>query len=755
MRTLQRSLLLVVLAALIFIPRNIFSCGPFFDEAVFSFDSHPDFPMNEFINGKLGILKPAFYRVFLAVAYRNLSNHPYAPGERAAIEPVLNNEARSADAMQSYGFFNPNDDGSNPTPTASSQWLAARAEALGQAAQQNTDLDPNKPYGEYQTFLNCNDAAFLTAIKTLHDRQQKWGAKSDDVRTWIAGQDDVFSNCSSKDFKEPAAVTTNNKLLKQDRDYQIAAALFYSGQPGRVHDAEVKYEAIANDATSPWRVWAPYLAARAQIRQATLNAPKDKAFDPALMNGAEATLRKVHAYKDLAPIYAASDKLLGFVLARLHPQERLLDVARHIANGTSADPAQDLLDFRYLMDAGADQAPNSVAHNDDLVDWVRTFQDGPNSKAHALDRWHATKSLPWLVAAVNAIDVKDPALKEVMDDAAKVNGHDPRLLTVLYDRMLLMRASNDEKSARALIDANVPYLAKDAPLSARNLFWGHRMAMSQSFDDFVHFAPREDAEPHPDDAQAKTAPRKFYFDTDASAWLNQKFSLALLAQITASPQIPKPLQNDVAQAAWVRSIILNKPEDAARFAASVKQTAPTLSAAADAYAKAATPDDRRHDALFTLLNNPGLRPYVVPNMQRTTEVGKIDDYRDNWWCADVGASHDKFTWQTVTGDQPQAKAEHIPEPVFLTPADKSSGAADWTALTKLGAAPNFFANEVIAWAKAAPDDPRVPEALHLVVRATRYGCTDDKTSALSKQAFQLLHSKYPKSEWTKKTPYFY
>ncbi len=63
--------------------------------------------------------------------------------------------------------------------------------------------------------------------------------------------------------------------------------------------------------------------------------------------------------------------------------------------------------------------------------------------------------------------------------------------------------------------------------------------------------------------------------------------------------------------------------------------------------------------------------------------------------------------------------------------------------------------KVLAWAKASPDDQRIPEALHYVVRATRYGCGDDKTSSYSKQAFQLLHSRYPKSEWTKRTPYFY
>ena len=49
----------------------------------------------------------------------------------------------------------------------------------------------------------------------------------------------------------------------------------------------------------------------------------------------------------------------------------------------------------------------------------------------------------------------------------------------------------------------------------------------------------------------------------------------------------------------------------------------------------------------------------------------------------------------------------------------------------------------------------MPEALHLAVRATRYGCTDDETSQWSSKAFQLLRRRYPKSEWAAKTKYHY
>jgi hypothetical protein len=68
---------------------------------------------------------------------------------------------------------------------------------------------------------------------------------------------------------------------------------------------------------------------------------------------------------------------------------------------------------------------------------------------------------------------------------------------------------------------------------------------------------------------------------------------------------------------------------------------------------------------------------------------------------------------------------------------------------------DWLVAETLAWAAARPDDPRLPEALHLAVRATRYGCTGEQTSAFSKQAFQLLHRRFPKSEWAAKTKYHF
>ena len=68
---------------------------------------------------------------------------------------------------------------------------------------------------------------------------------------------------------------------------------------------------------------------------------------------------------------------------------------------------------------------------------------------------------------------------------------------------------------------------------------------------------------------------------------------------------------------------------------------------------------------------------------------------------------------------------------------------------------HHFCRIAVEWAEKNPADKRAPEALHLAVKATRYGCTDKETGRWSKAAFDLLHQRYPNSGWAKETKYWF
>ena len=129
---------------------------------------------------------------------------------------------------------------------------------------------------------------------------------------------------------------------------------------------------------------------------------------------------------------------------------------------------------------------------------------------------------------------------------------------------------------------------------------------------------------------------------------------------------------------------------------------------------------------------------------RLTPFQEIDNFHDNWWREDVGSSHGG--WVTI-----DPNVLSIGFPAVLNSAQKLRAAAEQAELRALGGASHYLPRVVLDWGKKHVADPRVPEALHLAVRAMRYGSSNE----WSHEAFTLLHKNYPNSEWANQTPYWF
>jgi hypothetical protein len=512
-----------------------------------------------------------------------------------------------------------------------------------------------KKEGYFDTYLNCNDDAFRTAAATL-ERIQPTGAAVE----WIAAQDVVFSNCShGAAIPQPAS----DPRLRADRDYQIASAKFYSEQ----YDAARRdFQTIAADAASPWHGIAPYLAARCLIRAGNFAE-------------AETELRGA----------APASRLLGFVEVHLHPAERMHELALALVRPNSeATIGQDLIDYRMLFDK--DVAPQP---NDDLTDWIRSFQAGG---AGAVENWRTRHTLPWLVAALQVSKPGDDAVPELLAAAREVKSGSPAYITVNYHRVRLL-PPND---ARALADR---LLAGTMPTSARNQFRAERMRLARDFEEFLRYAPRRPVA-ESDYMVRPVDTEQDLLDRDSALVFDHDIPLALFRQASTSPLLPDVVRQRLRNVISVRTLLLAR--------------APSF------------------DDVFALLKTPGLRPHLDSGYGRyTKEPTKIDPYRDNWWCS--------------------AKPTDSPGAPFLPAAARAQAAAEWQKLQSVPTAPDWLAAQTLAFAQAHPQDPRVPEALYLVVRATRYGCTGNLTGDFSHRAFDLLHRRYPASDWAAKTPYWF
>jgi hypothetical protein len=243
---------------------------------------------------------------------------------------------------------------------------------------------------------------------------------------------------------------------------------------------------------------------------------------------------------------------------------------------------------------------------------------------------------------------------------------------------------------------------------------------------------------------------QLFFDVDSANALNKGMPLSILKDAAASKTLAPNLRRDVAQALFVRAALLDDRETATRGAALLEEMYPQLKTFLQAYQKAATPDARRFSAAFLSLKFPGLRPYASAGIGRTTPLQEIDSYRDNWWCVEPPAPSSG----PIGEDEEAKKTKPIPLPEFLS-ASRTLATTQFAALQALGMAPNYLCRIAIAWAEKNPADPRAPEALHLAVRSTRYGCTDAETGRWSKAAYDLLHQRYPNTVWAKNTKYWF
>jgi hypothetical protein len=787
MKTSSKMVLgLLTLAGLLLFPPNGSSCGPFFTEAVFVYESHPGQPLKWYAEGDLGVVFPGYSRAYLVVAYRYLAGNPLSAQEQRGALDFWGWALKPEWRPQERTDKDPVDD-----------WLSARSRIMGKAAARPS-IVTDRSVG-FEDYGNCLDDSFRTAVLTLGDRSRRYGTGSPAVLEWIKGQDVVFSNCAEAN-KIPAMVgDASPAWLKADRRYQIAAAYFYAQSFER---AAQEFDQIAADAGSPWHSLAPYLAARAVIRSAMLATTDRQKADG--LERAEKRLRQIVKDPKQRSMHHAARQMLGFVTFRTHPQERNVELARLLA-GPRPDPdfRQDLIDYAWSMDQFVGEGPfefsvphfganhereeiqwrqqtyrklASVRAAQEMTDWIFTFQyDQDGGRIHALERWRQRHSLPWLVAALSKIDAGDPAAPELVRAAEEVPAGSPAYPTVAYHRVRLLLKSGENEKARALLDDLLSPHGPKLTVSSRNVFLAQRLVLSTSFEDFLARAPRPVAELSYDwddgpACNSKACKDFIYgtgvsketllrFDRDSAFTLNLRLPLDMLAHAVAGDELPEPLRGELAVATWTRAVMLDRHDVAVALIPEIEKAYPVTKELLESYA-AAGPDEKDQTALFVMLHFPGMRPFVNFGVARETRMDKIDNYRDNWWCADVGADVETVNYEKNFYDRSQRKAA-IPEnappyPAFLSAEQVKTAGEEWKRLAASGSGDSYLPKKTLEWASDHPHDPRLAEALHFAVRTTRYGCGVDKhIGVLSHKAFTVLHERYPNSKWAKATPYWF
>src|SRR5262249_30595784 len=257
------------------------------------------FPIERFAAGRVGVLQPSYARSYLYVAYRYLNGSGFTPAEQRALTKFWQDRLISRYSREDEDW--------------TKAWLEARHKVVTQDPESISVYRSREKPNEYENYLNCQKDAFDNAIATLSERIAKYGADSPAMKTWVAAQDQVFSNCGGGSVIPEQLPSDADALLRADRAYQIAAAHFYAGH---LDEARKAFEAIAADTNSPWQRNAVYLIARTLVRKGSLGPAEQKQES---LSTAEAQLLKILADNKLSSLHAASTRLLNLVRLRLHP----------------------------------------------------------------------------------------------------------------------------------------------------------------------------------------------------------------------------------------------------------------------------------------------------------------------------------------------------------------------------------------------------------------------------------------------------
>src|SRR5436190_907689 len=81
-RPLQLLTVLLVLICVLLRPLPAVACGPFSLDAVFTSVVHPEFPLEKFARGEIGVVQPTYARSYLVAAYRHLSGIGFSEAEQ-------------------------------------------------------------------------------------------------------------------------------------------------------------------------------------------------------------------------------------------------------------------------------------------------------------------------------------------------------------------------------------------------------------------------------------------------------------------------------------------------------------------------------------------------------------------------------------------------------------------------------------------------------------------------------------------------
>lgn len=416
---------------------------------------------------------------------------------------------------------------------------------------------------------------------------------------------------------------------------------------------------------------------------------------------------------------------------------------------------------------------------DEMTDWIFTYQMSPaTSYKYSFEKYRADSSELWLMTALSKASKNSEGVDQLIDAGIRTSRNSAAFPTIAFHTSRLLIDEGRTNDAKKLIDSALE-IADGMPVSAQNSFMSLKLYFSATLDEWIknslkkpygfnfdgfggtidqfvamqksYYDPeynKDGREAFDKEVESRFEPERLWehremFDSKTIDMMNRAFPQSVLLEVESSTALPDHMRPKFALALWGRAFLTGNDELMMKMSSELTKFYPEIAERLKPVQDAPTPLARRRAALYFVLTNPMISPYIEDGIgKEDNEFGMWD--ANDWWCSEYQSATDIET-AGEDGEPPMRR------PNFLTVAQKKEAMTERAKIIAYGDAPKYLAAQVFAWAAATPNDKRVPEALYIVHEAngwTKYGCGNDED--IQKKAETLLKTKYAGNQWTQK-----
>lgn len=696
---------------------------------------HPDLPLERFAAGALGIPRPEWARLYLFAVYRHLEGRPLSAAEQQSF-------------LDAWSWRR----GHPPTVNAGLlSWLRIKGSRAGEVFRQEVHRE------DWVTYRPCADDAFALASRTYAERVREFGARSRAVRIWLEGQDAVFDQCLGGRLGRAipgAAPADAPALIRADRDYQIAAALFYAQ---RHDEALAVFKRIEGDRASPWRAWAPYLIGRTLLWKARTTATPSE-YDP-LLKQAEAKFEQVLANPALRVTHEGAELLLVRCLMVTDPRRAAERLSARLSRSGVDPKGRNLFHYLTALDNIFDsQKPPhwSAQPRDAMSQWIVQFGNAQRwTYQNAVAQWRKSGSRAWLYAAISKARPDDPECAALIDAALAVrldSAVGPMLHFAAAD---LLARRGEVLTSREAAD-HVLQRVQALP-SASNHVRILRAQIAGSFSEFLLLAPSrivmhtsEVDFSEFEEADADFVQKMPRLHPEIAALINLRLPLGKLREACTGHEFSSHLRREICMVTFVRAALLDRVEEGRVAMREFAHSYPRIAQGLKTWSAADTASARADAAAVLLVQMPGASALMRSEYGRAWGLFEHDDWGRNWWYGFGSADMLSDMWaRAVPLHDPVGFT--VPELAFLTPAERDAAKAE---LERLRATSprglDWVTARILAIVRRDPKHPRAAELLSRCVSGTflnQWAYRAPKQTPLAGDAWRLLSTRYRGSRW--------